>query len=99
VEPSAGAQIDEHMQFRVSAVSYRMEVEPDSTDLITNAAKFEGNVEKEAERRGQVVEERWRANGEWMKGRSRDEVDQKKQEFQEKYEKVVEESSAGRRRS
>lgn len=73
-----------------------MEVEPLSTDFIANYGQErvvkDKDVQVEMERRGGEVEERFRANSEWMKGRSKDEVDAKKQEFAEKFNEVVEPS-------
>ena len=95
-----GITNQERMQFRVSASTYRMEVEPHSTDFMANVAGVrqvkESDVKAETERRGAEVEERWRANSEWMKGRSKDEVDGMKVTFREKFEEVIEGS---RRRS
>jgi hypothetical protein len=71
-----------------------MEVEPLSTDFIANFGGYRAvkdkDVQAEMERRGGEVEERFRANSEWMKGRSKDEVDAKKQEFAEKFNEVIE---------
>ncbi|KIW07558.1 hypothetical protein, variant [Verruconis gallopava] len=84
----------ERMQFRISASTYRMEVEPFSTDFIANFSGYrvvkDKDAQAEAERRGAEVEERFRANSEWMKGRSKDEVDAKKQEFAERFNQVIE---------
>lgn len=81
---------NERMQFRIGASSYRMEVEPYSTDLIDNSVNNPRAVSKadanaETERRSASVEERFSANAEWMKGRSKEEVDTKKQEFMEMF--------------
>ena len=87
------------MQFRISAATYRMEVEPNSTDLVISESKLSGEeVRQETERRGGEVEERWRANGGWMKGKSTDEVNSAKQKFKEMFDEVIE-PAAGRRRS
>lgn len=100
-DDASGKYFDERMQFRISATTYRMEVEPGSSDFLANASKVgEKEGRAETERRSAEVEERWRANSEWMKGRAKDEVDAKKQEFKEKFDEVVEAASGvGRRRS
>ena len=102
-DPAPGdidTRIEERMQFRISAATYRMEVEPGSSDFVANASSgvSDEDAKTETERRSNEVEERWRANNTWMKGVSKDEVDAKKHAFKEKFDEVVE-STAGRRRS
>jgi paired amphipathic helix protein Sin3a len=73
----------EGMQFRVGMKEYKLLFEPEAseTTLTTWSRATAAEVAQEAERRGGAASESFQANSEWMKGLSRDDVDEKKQTF------------------
>jgi len=71
------------MLFRVGMKDYKLVFEPETSETTLTAwsKTTDAEVSQEAERRGAAASESFQANSEWMKGLSRDNVDDKKQSF------------------
>src|ERR1700761_887784 len=71
------------LPFHVVTETYKPTFDPDTAELaiMTWAKGTEAEAEQESKRRETVASEVYQANSDWMKGLSKDDVDQKKQAF------------------
>jgi hypothetical protein len=95
-KPSLDGVVDqvrstENLGFRImhnAETKYRLYFEPGGSEyaIAKNSKVSRPEVDIEAVRRGDAAEEMYWKNNEWMKGMSQDEVDRRKQAYEEKKE-------------